>query len=94
MSPASLVCDGAQYYDKSWTTAASIMTSPPIREGEADNLVSGLGDGTLDIISRYEPIRTHVRVTDSLDNISVTTLLTTVNRELWAKTTSKTFPKV
>ena len=53
VTPASLVCDGALYYDKSWKTAASIMTTPPIREGETDQLVSGLGDGTLDIISRY-----------------------------------------
>lgn len=53
VSPASLVCDGALHYDKSWKTAASIITSPPIREGEADNIISALSDGTVDIISSH-----------------------------------------
>ena len=53
ITPASLVCDGAQYYDKSWKTAASLMVTPPIREGEAGNLVSGVCDGVIDIISSH-----------------------------------------
>ena len=53
VSPASLHCDGALHYDQNWKTAASIVTSPPIREGEAASLVSGLEDGTVDIISSH-----------------------------------------
>merc|ERR1719210_1338933 len=53
VTPAGLVCDGGQHYDKSWRTAASIVTSPPIREGEAGNLVSGMREGSVDIISSH-----------------------------------------
>jgi len=53
ITPAGLVCDGAQYYDKSWRTAASLMVTPPIRENEADSLVSGACDGDIDIISSH-----------------------------------------
>ena len=53
VSPASLHCDGALHYDQNWKTAASIVTSPPIREGEAASLCSGLEDGTVDIISSH-----------------------------------------
>jgi len=53
VSPANLHCDGALHYDQNWKTAASILTSPPVREGEAASLVSGLEDGTVDIISSH-----------------------------------------
>ena len=31
VTPASLACDGGQYYDKSWRQAASLIVTPPIR---------------------------------------------------------------
>ena len=53
VSVAGLVCDGAQYYDQSWVKAASLLCSPPVREGEAASLVSGLSEGRCDIVSSH-----------------------------------------
>ena len=53
VSVAGLVCDGAQYYDQSWVKAASLVSSPPVREGEAEGLISGLSEGRLDIVSSH-----------------------------------------
>ena len=53
VSVAGLVCDGAQYYDQTWTRAASLVCSPPLREGEAANLVTGLSDGSCHVVSSH-----------------------------------------
>ena len=53
VSVAGLVCDGSQYYDQTWLTAASLLTSPPVREGEAASLQAGLSDGSLDVVSSH-----------------------------------------
>jgi len=53
LTVAGLACDGAQYYDQSWLRAASLLCSPPVREGEAASLVSGLSDGTCHIVSSH-----------------------------------------
>ena len=53
VSVAGLVCDGAQYFDPSWVKAASLVCSPPVREGEAEGLITGLSDGRLQIVSSH-----------------------------------------
>jgi len=53
VTPASLACDGGQYYDKSWRQAASLIVTPPIREGEAEALAEGVSSGVLDIVSSH-----------------------------------------
>ena len=44
ITTAGLVCDGAQYFDQSWVRAASLVCSPPVREGEAAGLIAGLSE--------------------------------------------------
>ena len=40
VTPASLACDGGQYYDKSWRQAASLIVTPPIRWAAALQIFS------------------------------------------------------
>ena len=39
VSPASLACDGNEYWNSCWTHAAGYVTKPPLRKGVADALV-------------------------------------------------------
>ena len=51
---AGLACDGAQYFSQSWLQAASLVTSPPVREGQADGLITGLSEGAgLQLVSSH-----------------------------------------
>ena len=50
---AGLACDGEQYFSQSWLQAASLVTSPPVREGQADGLITGLSDGRLQLVSSH-----------------------------------------
>ena len=50
---AALAVDGANYWHKSWSHSAAHVCTPPLREGEADNLVKAVEDGSLDVISSH-----------------------------------------
>lgn len=42
VTPAALACDGQGYWAKDWKTAASYITSPPIRKDQTTKLISRL----------------------------------------------------
>jgi len=48
---AALVCGGEHYWNKCWGHAAGFVCTPPLREGEADSLVSAVSDGSADVVS-------------------------------------------
>ena len=39
VTPASLACDGGQYWKENWNEAASFLTAPPLRKGVCEALV-------------------------------------------------------
>merc|ERR1719510_1727656 len=50
VSPASLACDGIEYWNSCWTHAAGYVTKPPLRKGVADELVEN-ATSSFDVIS-------------------------------------------
>jgi len=53
ITPANLVCDGSEYWDKSWVKAAAHICSPPIRKNENDALLDAAADGLIDVVSSH-----------------------------------------
>ena len=51
VTPASLACDGNEYWNTNWDQAASYVTSPPLRKGMAEALVEAASTGHLDVAS-------------------------------------------
>merc|ERR1711981_450594 len=43
ITPASLACDGEEYWNPCWRHAAGFMCEPPLRKGQKDDLLSGVG---------------------------------------------------
>lgn len=56
VTPAGLVADGSNYWNQSWVHSASYVCTPPLREGETENLLSSAADGNLEVIaSQHRP---------------------------------------
>ena len=43
ITPAALACDGEEYWNPCWRHAAGFMCEPPLRKGQKDELIKGVG---------------------------------------------------
>ena len=68
VTAAGLACDGSNYWNKSWSHAAAFVCSPPLREGEMDNLVDATADGSIDIVSSHHAAYTILQKSLGLSN--------------------------
>ena len=48
VTPASLACDGSQYWNENWNEAASFLTAPPLRKGVSEALVEATASSSKD----------------------------------------------
>lgn len=50
VTPASLACDGKEYWNENWNEAASFLTSPPLRKGVSNALIEATASN-IDVVS-------------------------------------------
>lgn len=53
VTPACLACEGTNYWNKCWRHAAGFVCSPPLRDGETDNLLDAVTEGRFDTIASH-----------------------------------------
>jgi len=53
VTPSALVCDGSNYWNQSWVHSAAYVCTPPIREGEKENLLEAAGEGSLSVLASH-----------------------------------------
>jgi len=51
VTAAGLACDASNYWNKCWRHAAGFVCSPPLRDGEAEELVSATASGCVDVVA-------------------------------------------
>jgi len=53
VTAAGLACDGTNYWNKCWRHAAGFVCSPPIREGEMEELLNAATESQVDVVASH-----------------------------------------
>ena len=48
-----MACDGSAYWNKSWVHSAAHLSTPPLREGEAENLLKAVEEGAVEVVASH-----------------------------------------
>lgn len=51
VTPAALACDGNNYWHQCWRHAAGFVCSPPLRQGETEQLLDAVSNGEVDVVA-------------------------------------------
>ena len=53
VTPASISCDGENYWNQSWVHSAAYVCTPPLSKGETENLLNCTADSSIEVFSSH-----------------------------------------